>query len=176
MLVTHQQPAHRNRKPKRQRLRRYWGNCLETNNRSAELVEAKFARMTFWAYMLCCSDDKFYVGHTDNLDIRISQHQSGTIPGYTHKRRPVALVWSEDFGTRLEAKEAEHRLKGWSRPKKQALIDGDWDLVQLLSRNWQDEVVNRPSTGSGLRELETATPTKNRSAEPVEARLKEKNQ
>jgi putative endonuclease len=129
--------------------------------------------MNFWAYMLKCSDDTFYVGHTDNLDQRIGQHQTGHFPGYTHRRRPVVLVWSEAFGTRLEAKEAEHRLKGWSKPKKQALIDGDWELVQLLSRNWQAQDVNRPSTSSVLR-LESNRTKKLRSAEPVEARLEKK--
>jgi putative endonuclease len=130
--------------------------------------------MTFWAYMLRCSDNTFYVGHTDNLEQRIGQHQTGHFPGYTHKRRPVTLVWSEAFGTRLEAKEAEHRLKGWSRPKKLALINGDWELVHLLSRNWQVEDLNRPSTGSGLRSVEDQSNQNNRSAEFVEARLEKK--
>jgi predicted GIY-YIG superfamily endonuclease len=81
--------------------------------------------MTFWAYMLHCNGGKFYTGHTENLDVRIAQHQSGTVPGFTRDYLPLTLVWSQDFGTRLEALEAERRIKGWGRPKKLALIRGD---------------------------------------------------
>jgi tRNA/rRNA methyltransferase len=90
--------------------------------------------MTFWAYILHCSDKNFCVGHTDNLEGRIGQHDQGQIPGYTHKRRPVELVWSQDFPSRYEALAAERQIKGWSRAKKQALIAGDWEQVSVLSR------------------------------------------
>jgi predicted GIY-YIG superfamily endonuclease len=95
-------------------------------------------RMSFHAYILRCSDGRYYAGSTDDLEARVAQHQSGHDPGcYTFKRRPLALVWSESFATRTEAKEAEARIKGWSRAKKEALVTGDWDAVSLLSRNWQ---------------------------------------
>lgn len=81
--------------------------------------------MAFWTYMLRCADGHYYVGHTDDLDARMVAHQSGTLGGYTHSRRPVALVWSETFAVREEALAAERQIKGWSRAKKQALIDGD---------------------------------------------------
>ena len=84
--------------------------------------------------MLRCADDSFYVGHTDDLDRRISQHQSGYFTGYTFKRRPIELVWSEDFQTRLDALSAEKQIKGWRREKKQALMNGDWELMSQLSR------------------------------------------
>ncbi len=84
--------------------------------------------------MLKCADGHYYVGHTDNLEARFAGHQSGTIGGYTHSRRPVELVWSETFGNREEAITAERQIKGWSRAKKRALIDGDWDLISELAR------------------------------------------
>ena len=90
--------------------------------------------MTFWAYMLLCSDDSYYVGHTDNLEHRIGQHQLGSVKGYTATRLPVRLVWSQDFGSRIEALEAERQIKGWGRQKKKALIEGDWAQIQLLAR------------------------------------------
>jgi len=90
--------------------------------------------MAFWTYMLRCADDSFYVGHTDDLDRRISQHQSGYFTGYTFKRRPIELVWSEDFQTRLDALSAEKQIKGWRREKKQALMNGNWELMSQLSR------------------------------------------
>lgn len=91
--------------------------------------------MAFFAYILLCSDGSYYTGQTDNLEQRIAQHQSGYFTGYTYKRRPVQLVWSEAFSTRLEALEAEKQIKGWSRLKKQALIDGNWSLLSKLSKS-----------------------------------------
>ncbi|HEX8538902.1 MAG TPA: GIY-YIG nuclease family protein [Cystobacter sp.] len=94
--------------------------------------------MAFHAYMLRCSDGHYYVGSTDDLHQRVAQHQHGRDRlCYTFKRRPLLLVWSESFTTRIEAKEAERRLKGWGKRKKEALIAGDWNAIQLLARNWQ---------------------------------------
>ncbi|MCC2977485.1 GIY-YIG nuclease family protein [Sphingomonas sp. PL-96] len=90
--------------------------------------------MSFQAYLLRCADGSYYAGHTDDLDRRMAQHQSGTLRGYTAERRPVTLVWSETFDSREEAVAAEIRLKGWSRAKKEALIAGDWDRVQASAR------------------------------------------
>ena len=100
--------------------------------------------MAFWTYMLHCRGGSFYVGHTDDLYRRIDEHQSGLIAGFTADRLPVALVWSDSFQTRDDAKAAEHKLKGWSRAKKPALIRGDWDRISLLARS-----KNGPSTSSG---------------------------
>jgi len=90
--------------------------------------------LDFYAYLLRCSDGSYYAGHTDDLDSRIAQHQSGTIPGYTQKLRPVELVWAERFPDRDQAFAAERRIKGWSRAKKEALIQGDWEALRSLSR------------------------------------------
>lgn len=99
--------------------------------------------MTFWAYLLHCRGGAFYVGHTDNLDQRIGQHQTGAIAGFTSQLLPVSLVWSQDFPTRYQAKEAERRIKGWGRAKKIALIRGDWKLTSRLTKG-----KNGPSTSS----------------------------
>ena len=64
----------------------------------------------------------------------MAQHQTGVLGGYTGRRRPVKLVWSDSFMTRDAAFLAEHKLKGWSRAKKEALIAGDWALVSQLAR------------------------------------------
>ena len=95
--------------------------------------------MPFWTYMLHCADRSFYVGHTDNLETRIGQHEAGTITGYTQTRLPVKLVWSQSFGTRIEAMEAERQIKGWSRAKKLALIREDWSLISELARSKTDK-------------------------------------
>lgn len=89
--------------------------------------------MSFWAYLLRCADDSYYAGHTDNLEHRIGAHDDGTLPGYTSTRRPIVLVWSQDFATREEALAAERQIKGWNRAKKEALIRGDWKDIQRLA-------------------------------------------
>jgi tRNA/rRNA methyltransferase len=90
--------------------------------------------LDFYAYMLRCADGHYYVGHTDHLDVRIAQHQTGQIPGYTQKRRPVILVWSERFPERDQAFAAERQIKGWNRAKKEALIRGDWGALRDLAK------------------------------------------
>ena len=90
--------------------------------------------MAFWTYMLKCSDGRYYTGHTDNLDHRIAQHHCGQGSTFTRDRRPVTLVWSETFGTRIEALEAERIIGGWSRAKKEALIAGNWSLLSYFAR------------------------------------------
>jgi predicted GIY-YIG superfamily endonuclease len=94
--------------------------------------------LPFWSYMLHVNGGKFYVGHTDNLERRIAQHEMGFLPGFTRDHLPVKLVWSQEFTTRHEAMEAERRLKGWSRAKKLALIRGDWDRISLLAKSRQE--------------------------------------
>ena len=74
--------------------------------------------MAFYAYMLKCADNSYYVGHTDNIEQRLSQHKLGKISGYTSTRLPVNLVWMECFNSRNEAFFAERKIKGWSRKKK----------------------------------------------------------
>ena len=91
--------------------------------------------MPFHAYILKCNDGSYYAGHTDNLEYRIAQHQTGVVPGYTAERLPVELVWYEEFSTREEALFSERRIKGWSRAKKEALIRGDWEEIKRLARN-----------------------------------------
>ena len=90
--------------------------------------------MTFWAYILRCSDGRYYTGHTDNLDRRVGEHQTGGCCDYTSRRLPIALVRSETFPSRIEALEAERMVGGWSRAKKEALICGDWSSLSLFAR------------------------------------------
>ncbi|HMM67590.1 MAG TPA: GIY-YIG nuclease family protein [Dokdonella sp.] len=91
--------------------------------------------MSFWVYILKCADESYYTGHTDNLEIRIGQHDNAAIPGcFTLNRRPVIVVCSQEFVAREEALAAEQQIKGWNRKKKQAMIRGDWKQVARLAR------------------------------------------
>jgi putative endonuclease len=105
--------------------------------------------MAIYAYILRCSDGSYYVGHTDDLDLRLAQHQSGALGGYTARRRPVVLAWCDTFPERDQAFQAERKLKGWSRAKKEALMAGDWELIRALARNRQGGGEHDPSTSSG---------------------------
>ena len=89
-----------------------------------------------WLYILLCADGSFYVGTTRrSLDERVSEHNAGLPGSYTIRRRPVTVVFAEHFQSIADAIAAERRVKGWSRAKKQAMIDGRWDLLpELASR------------------------------------------
>ena len=104
--------------------------------------------MAFWVYILECADGSYYVGHSDNLEERLQQHQAGTLGGYTGTRRPVRLAYAQDFPTREEAFAAEHQIKGWTRRKKEALNRGDWEELRRLARGHLRGSAH-PSTGSG---------------------------
>ena len=85
--------------------------------------------MSAFVYMLRCRDGSYYVGSTrgESVERRVGEHQDGTYPGYTSRRRPVTLVWCEHFDRIGDAVLTERRLKGWSRAKKEALIRDDWE-------------------------------------------------
>jgi len=91
--------------------------------------------MPFYTDIVRCSDASYYVGHTDDLEKRISDHNIGGLSAYTRKRRPVKLVFSHEFQSREETLARERQLQGWSRAKKEALIAGNWDRLSLLSRS-----------------------------------------
>jgi putative endonuclease len=99
-----------------------------------------------FVYILQCSDRSYYVGlPRSGLDKRIAEHQDGLYGGYTSARRPVSLMWAQEFQWLKDAIECERRIKGWRREKKEALIRGDFDALRILSRTAKPH----PSTGSG---------------------------
>jgi predicted GIY-YIG superfamily endonuclease len=86
--------------------------------------------------MLQCADGSYYVGSTTNLERRITEHETGVNPtAYTYARRPVKLVWFQEFSTKNEAFLFEHQIKGWNRRKKEALIRGDWEAIHQIVRD-----------------------------------------
>ncbi len=89
----------------------------------------------FWVYILQCSNNSYYTGHTDDLEKRINEHIFGLITScYTFNRRPIKLLFFQEFNTREEALASEQRIKGWSRKKKEALINCDWGKLKQLSK------------------------------------------
>ena len=86
-------------------------------------------------YILECSDGSYYTGSTRDLPRRLAQHQGGEGANYTRKRLPVKLVFQEEFSRIDEAYQREKQVQGWSRKKKQALINGEFNRLPELSRN-----------------------------------------
>ena len=102
----------------------------------------------YFVYILECSDKSYYVGVTNDLEIRISQHNNGEHPfAYTFERRPVVLKYFMRFEQIESAIEFEKQVKGWSRKKKEALFSEDWDEIIKLS-NHKIRNTDGSSTGS----------------------------
>ena len=90
----------------------------------------------YHVYILQCSDGSYYTGVTNNIERRLIEHQSGENKGcYTYRRRPVKLVFNYVFNDVNQAIAFEKQVKGWSRIKKEAIINGNWELLPELSKS-----------------------------------------
>lgn len=99
--------------------------------RSRDLLMAmKF----YYVYILLCSDGLTYTGITDDTERRLAEHQDGTNKSaFTYRRRPVKLIFQQEFNDVLQAIWFEKRIKKWSAQKKIALANNEFDLLQMLS-------------------------------------------
>ena len=92
--------------------------------------------MSAFVYILRCRNGDYYTGSTrTSLEQRIADHNAGRYDGFTKRRRPVELLFAQEFERIEDAVAAERRIKGWSRAKKEALIAGGMERLQALSRN-----------------------------------------
>ncbi|PKN89320.1 MAG: hypothetical protein CVU51_00865 [Deltaproteobacteria bacterium HGW-Deltaproteobacteria-1] len=98
--------------------------------------------MKGYIYILLCSNGQYYTGSTNNIEIRLVQHQNGEGSNYTKRHLPVELVYVEEFDNIKDAFYREKQIQGWSRKKKEALINGEYSKLPELSKKV-------PSTGSG---------------------------
>ena len=88
----------------------------------------------YHVYLLRCSDSSIYCRITNDLDRRVNEHNEGKLPNaYTFLRRPVTLVFAQEFTEPTQAIFFEKKLKKWSKVKKEALIRGDFDMLQTLA-------------------------------------------
>jgi len=88
---------------------------------------------TYYIYILQCSNSYFYTGATSDLSRRVYEHEIGADrTAYTYSRRPVKLLWAQECSTKEEALQLEHQIKGWSRAKKEALIQNDYGKVHEI--------------------------------------------
>lgn len=90
----------------------------------------------YFVYILECSDLSYYTGVTNDLDRRLWEHNNDeNILCYTFKRRPVVLRYFQRFDDIKQAIEFEKQIKGWSRKKKEALFNEDWEALKKLAKS-----------------------------------------
>jgi len=77
-----------------------------------------------YVYILRCRDNSYYVGSTKELERRLAEHQAGVGAEYTRHRLPVELAWALEMSRIDDAFALEKRIQGWSRAKREALIQG----------------------------------------------------
>lgn len=88
----------------------------------------------YFVYIVKCSDNSYYTGVTNNVERRVYEHNtSHDVSTYTHDKRPVTLVFHESFKDVNQAIAFEKQVKGWTRKKKEALIDNNWDKIKKLA-------------------------------------------
>jgi putative endonuclease len=94
----------------------------------------------YYTYILKCSDQSYYVGVTNDVERRLVEHQEGiNVTCYTYSRRPIELVYFEKFIDIIQAIAREKQLKGWSRKKKEALIEERGTDLPNLSVAYRDK-------------------------------------
>ena len=88
-----------------------------------------------YVYILKCSDDSYYVGVTSDIVGRMFKHNTGFYSeSYTSSRRPLELVFYCEFTDINLAIDKEKQIKKWSRAKKEALINGDFEALVNLAK------------------------------------------
>jgi putative endonuclease len=78
----------------------------------------------YYVYLLRCFDNSLYCGQTKNLENRIKEHNTNKVKSakYTWSRRPVKLVYSEEYNSIGEVLRREIEIKNFSKIKKEKLI------------------------------------------------------
>lgn len=103
-------------------------------SRSEQFILLIFINMKGWMYISECSDGTYYTGSTNNLKLRITQHQNGEGGNHTKKRLPIKLVYFEEFDRVDKAFYREKQVQGWSRKKKEALINKQPEQLHDLAK------------------------------------------
>jgi putative endonuclease len=102
----------------------------------SKILEKALKQHQYFVYILECADKSYYTGITNNIDLRLAQHEAGIDQTcYTFSRRPFLLRYVEIFSEVMQAIAREKQLKGWSRKKKEALFEEDWAKLMELSKS-----------------------------------------
>ncbi len=89
-------------------------------------------------YILLCSDGSYYTGSTKDLELRLAQHFSGQGANHTRKYLPIKLVYFEEFDRIDQAFYREKQIQGWTRKKKEMLINGMPEELKKLAECMND--------------------------------------
>ncbi len=96
---------------------------------------------TGYVYIIECSDGSYYTGVTSNPQKRLYEHQIGLIKGYTKNKCPVKMIWISNKMDIISVIENEKRVKGWRREKKEALINGEYEILpELFKAYWEKKI------------------------------------
>jgi len=87
-----------------------------------------------YMYILKCFDDTYYTGSTKFLERRVEEHNDGKGANYTKKKLPVKLIYFEEYDRIDFAFNREKQVQGWSRKKKEALMNGESNLLPKLAK------------------------------------------
>ena len=88
----------------------------------------------YYVYILKCADGLTYTGFTNNISRRLIEHEKGMNKDcFTYKRRPVELIFCQEFNDVNQAIYFEKKIKKWSGKKKLALANGEYDMLQILA-------------------------------------------
>lgn len=94
----------------------------------------KFTMKRYFIYIIKCADGLLYTGFTNDISRRFEEHQNGlNLSGFTYKRRPLELIFQQEFNDVEQAIYFEKKIKRWSAQKKLALANGDFEMLQILS-------------------------------------------
>jgi putative endonuclease len=114
--------------------------------------------MQGFMYILLCGDGSYYTGSTKSLELRVAQHRSGEGANHTRKHQPVSLIYYEWYPRVDMAFYREKQVQGWSRKKKEALINGQLNDLPNLAKAYRDVRSNNSSDrlndGSNASDLE----------------------
>ena len=106
-------------------------------------------------YILLCADGSYYTGVTTQpIEARLWEHNHGNLGGYTAKRRPVKLVFTETYDRITDAIARERQIKGWSRRKKETLIRYDYEGLPVLAkrRGGKAKTALQPDNGNEVKD------------------------
>lgn len=88
----------------------------------------------YYFYIVRCSDNSLYCGQTNNLQRRIQEHNfdKNKSAKYLRAKKPVKLIYFEEYSTLQEAMKREWQIKKWTKAKKEALIKKKFELLKKL--------------------------------------------
>ena len=109
----------------------YWFQSIQERSRDKgksasfkPVIPDTMPNYNFYVYILTNTSNKvMYIGVTNDLRRRISEHKNGIVEGFTKRYNVHKLVYVEYYQDIRTATAREKQLKGWKRGKKNALVE-----------------------------------------------------